>query len=114
MQFRSNICALVTRETFNSETSESLNAETRLDVSQGSSFQDPRPGISSGTLSKNSLESLDRLNTVQASNASRIERQRKLILYDVKKNKAVLQFRFASKIISLEMNYSHILAATKD
>lgn len=33
MQFRSNICALVTRETFNNETSESLNAETRLDVS---------------------------------------------------------------------------------
>lgn len=45
---------------------------------------------------------------------SRVERQRKLILYDVKKNKPVLQFRFYSKIILLEMNYSHILAATKD
>lgn len=34
MQFRSNICALITREIFDSEVNESLRAETRLDVSQ--------------------------------------------------------------------------------
>lgn len=52
--------------------------------------------------------------TQQDLSQKKIERQRKLIVYDTKKSKPVLQINFYSKIIKLEMNYSFLLVASKD
>ena len=37
-----------------------------------------------------------------------------LTIFDIKKNQAIVQLRFHSKIIRLEMNHLHLYAASKD
>jgi hypothetical protein len=52
------------------------------------------------------------ISTVQ--DKSKNERQRKLTIFDTKKQMAVLNLCFNSKIMKLEMNYEHLYVASKD